>query len=316
MLNKNALITIDCDRKSEHTINPYLFGHFVEDIRDHMEAMLAFPLRDMDFESEAETKTPVSGSWRAYTSRRNTGYAMEAPAPRHSGRAQRIRILSDDEAYAGIAQKAALKGPMKYTVRLVARASIELQYAMVEAVDRRTEETLGQLRVELSGHNWHEYVGELSITRACSDAEIGCMFRPSIQGGSITFPPACSGSITRPSLPIDSIAMVKREVIEMTRGLNAGMMRLAGNYISAYHWEHGIGPVLERPVMYNRSLGRMDQQIFRHGRIHPLCREAQVEPLICVNDGSGTPEEARSGSNLQWERGYTHGRFTCPKRFP
>ena len=56
--------------------------------------------------------------------------------------------------------------------------------------------------------------------------------------------------------------MVKREVIEMTRGLNAGMMRLAGNYISAYHWEHGIGPVLERPVMYNEAWGGWTSKYF------------------------------------------------------
>ncbi|WP_127594608.1 alpha-L-arabinofuranosidase C-terminal domain-containing protein [Paenibacillus lautus] len=305
-MNTNATITIDCSRKSEHEINPYLFGHFVEDIRDHMEAMLAFPLKDMDLESEAETKTPVSGSWRAYTNGRNTRYALEAPAPRHSGRTQRIRILSDDEAYAGIAQKVALKGPMKYTVRLVARASIELQYVTVEAVDRRTEETIGQLRVELGSHNWQEYEGELSTTRACSDAEIR-VYVPAEHPRWIDHVSTGMLWIDHVSLlPIDSIAMVKREVIEMTRGLNAGMMRLAGNYISAYHWEHGIGPVLERPVMYNEAWGGWTSKYFGTDEFIRFCRELQVEPLICVNDGSGTPEEA-----AQWIE-YCNGSVDTP----
>ncbi|GJM75849.1 hypothetical protein HMSSN036_80650 [Paenibacillus macerans] len=121
-MKANAKITIDGGRASGPTVNPYLFGHFVEDIRDHMEAMLAYPLKDMDFESGAEGRGAVSGAWSAYTNGRNTRYALEAPAPKHSGRAVRIRILSDDEADAGIAQAAALHGPSEYTVRLVARA--------------------------------------------------------------------------------------------------------------------------------------------------------------------------------------------------
>ncbi|MEJ9221395.1 alpha-L-arabinofuranosidase C-terminal domain-containing protein [Paenibacillus glucanolyticus] len=305
-MKTNAKITIDCVRPSEHTVNPYLFGHFVEDIRDHMEAMLAFPLKDMDFESETESKTAVSGSWRAYTNGRNTRYAMEAPAPKHSGRAQRIRILSDDEAYAGITQITSLQGPKDYAVRMVARASIELRYLMIEAVDRRTEETLGQLRVELSSHNWQEYQGQLSITRACADAEI----RVYIPAGHPRWVDHVSTGMLWidhvSMLPVDSIAMVKREVVDMTRELNAGMMRLAGNYISAYHWEHGIGPVLERPVMYNEAWGGWTSKYFGTDEFIRFCRELRVEPLICVNDGSGTPEEA-----AQWIE-YCNGSVDTP----
>lgn len=305
-MKTNAKITIDCVRPSEHTVNPYLFGHFVEDIRDHMEAMLAFPLKDMDFESETESKTAVSGSWRAYTNGRNTRYAMEAPAPKHSGRAQRIRILSDDEAYAGITQITSLQGPKDYTVRMVARASIELRYLMIEAVDRRTEETLGQLRVELGSHNWQEYEGQLSITRACADAEIR-VYIPAEHPRWVDHVSTGMLWIDHVSmLPVDSIAMVKREVVDMTRELNAGMMRLAGNYISAYHWEHGIGPVLERPVMYNEAWGGWTSKYFGTDEFIRFCRELRVEPLICVNDGSGTPEEA-----AQWIE-YCNGSVDTP----
>ncbi|MCM3783815.1 hypothetical protein M3231_12605 [Neobacillus mesonae] len=112
-MESNATITVNFNDRSKHKISPYLFGHFVEDIRDHMDAMLAYPLKDMDFESEAETKAGVSGSWSAFTNGRTTKYGLESPAPGHSGRVQRIRIWSD----------AALKGPLEYSVKLVARAS-------------------------------------------------------------------------------------------------------------------------------------------------------------------------------------------------
>ncbi|MGG6311501.1 alpha-L-arabinofuranosidase C-terminal domain-containing protein [Paenibacillus macerans] len=291
-MKSNAKITIDGGRASGHTVNPYLFGHFVEDIRDHMEAMLAYPLKDMDFESEAEGKTAVSGRWSAYTNGRNTRYALEAPAPKHSGRAQRIRILSDDEAYAGIAQEAALKGPMEYKVRVVARASVELQYLIVEAADRRTDERLGRAHIDLSSHNWREYEAKLQVSRACADAEIR-VYVPSDH-------PRWNDHVSTGMLwldhvsllPADNVGGVKREVMDMTRELNAGMMRLAGNYISAYHFEHGLGPELERPVMYNEAWGGWTSKYFGTDEFIRFCRELGVEPLICVNDGSGTPEEA------------------------
>lgn len=291
-MKTNAKITVDGARASGHTVNPYLFGHFVEDIRDHMEAMLAYPLKDMDFESEAEGKTAVSGCWRPYTNGRNTAYALESPAPRHSGRAQRIRLLSDDEADAGIAQRAALKGPMDYTVKLVARASVELRYLIVEAADRRTDERLGRARIDLTSHNWREYEANLPVSRACADAEI----RVYVPAEHPRWPDHVSTGMLWLDhvslLPRDNVGGVKREVMEMTRDLNAGMMRLAGNYISAYHFEHGVGPVLERPVMFNEAWGGWTSKYFGTDEFVRFCRELKVEPLICVNDGSGTPEEA------------------------
>ncbi|MFS0726587.1 alpha-L-arabinofuranosidase C-terminal domain-containing protein [Paenibacillus sp. 1P07SE] len=291
-MSKHAKITVNCGSASDHAVNPYLFGHFVEDIRDHMEAMLAFPLKDMDFESESETKQEVSGSWRAYTNGRNTAYALEAPAPKHSGRAQRIRLLSDDEAYGGIAQPVALQGPGDYQVKIVARASVELTSLTVEAVDRRTEERLGAAVIELASHNWHEYETTLSLSSACAEAELRIYvpedhprWADHVSTGMLWLDHVSL-------LAADSIALVKREVVEKTRDLNAGMMRLSGNYISAYHWEHGVGPVLERPVMYNEAWGGWTSKYFGTDEFIAFCRELGVEPLISVNDGSGTPSEA------------------------
>lgn len=305
-MNSNAMITIDSSQKSNHTVNPYLFGHFVEDIRDHMEAMLDFPLKDMDFESDPELAVGVAGSWSAYTNGRNTKYALEAAAPKHSGRAQRIRILSDDEAYAGIAQNVALKGAMEYTVKLVARVSIEITYVIVEAVDRLSQERLGLERIELDSHNWKEYEVVLGIKRDCANVEFRLYvpaehprWKDSVSTGMLWIDHVSL-------LPKDHIGLVKREVVEMSRDLNAGMMRLAGNYISAYHFEHGIGPVLERPVMFNEAWGGWTSKYFGTDEFIQFCRELQVEPLICVNDGSGTPEEA-----AQWVE-YCNGSIDTP----
>lgn len=305
-MTKNATITVHGAARSKHSIQPYLFGHFVEDIRDHMEAMLAFPLKDMDFESEPETKVEVSGAWRAYTNGKNTEYALESPAPRHSGHAQRIRIISDDEADAGIAQRVALKGPMAYLVKLVVRASVDLQFLYVDAVEYRTERLLDRVRIELTSHNWKEYESKLSIPHDCVDAEIRVYvpaehprWKDNVSTGMLWFDHVSL-------LPEDHVNLVKREVIDMARSLNAGMMRLSGNYMSAYHWMYGVGPVLERPVMYNEAWGGWASKYFGTDEFIAFCRELQVEPLIGVNDGSGTPEEA-----AQWIE-YCNGSVDTP----
>lgn len=59
MVLARAKIQVNADQVASDTINPYIFGHFVEDIRDHMDAMLAYPLKDMDFES-------VDGTYRGF----------------------------------------------------------------------------------------------------------------------------------------------------------------------------------------------------------------------------------------------------------
>src|SRR5690606_4167504 len=80
------------DRQSEHTVSPYLFGHFIEDIDDHMTAMLAYPLRNMDFEEEDGNGDGVSDRWYPLGFGKHTRYALEPAAKGHGGHSQKIRI--------------------------------------------------------------------------------------------------------------------------------------------------------------------------------------------------------------------------------
>src|SRR4051794_23135280 len=108
-MQARAKIQVKTKQVSKDRINPYIFGHFVEDIRDHMDAMLAYPLADMDFESADVTCRGLSGRWLPYTNGKSTLYALEPAAAHHSGHSQRVRIYSDDEAYAGLSQAIAVK---------------------------------------------------------------------------------------------------------------------------------------------------------------------------------------------------------------
>jgi len=288
-----AKIRIDAQKVQAAKINPYLFGHFVEDIRDHMDAMLAFVLKDMDFEDEAVNG--VSAGWYPINNGKNTEFALEPAAPKHSGHSQKIRIYSSDQCEAGIGQRISLRGGMEYKVRLVARAAIEVRQLVCEVIDPASGERLCAAQVDLTSHNWREYSFSFIPSRTAERAEFrlilsseGAVWKDSTATGIVWLDHVSM-------LPADSAGIVKKEVVDMTRDLNAGMMRLAGNYISAYHFEHAIGPELERPNMINEAWGGWTNKYFGTDEFIRFCRDVSNEPLICVNAGSGTPEEA-----VQW----------------
>jgi alpha-N-arabinofuranosidase len=273
-------------------INPYIFGHFVEDIRDHMEAMLAYPLKGMDFEDESAASSGVSAAWLPYTNGKSTEYMLEPAAPKHSGHSQKIRIFSADQCVAGISQRIEVKSDIAYSSKLVARATVEIRQVRLAIVDRSTGELLCETFVEAASHNWREYTADLKPTRRCNNAEFrleisseGATWRDSVSTGTLWLDHVSL-------LPQDAVGNVKKEVVDMTKRLNAGMMRLAGNYISAYHWEHAVGPELERPSMINEAWGGWTSKYFGTDEFLRFCRDVGAEPLICVNAGSGTPEEA------------------------
>ncbi|MFX3634546.1 MAG: alpha-L-arabinofuranosidase C-terminal domain-containing protein [Candidatus Pristimantibacillus sp.] len=293
MVQVRAKIQVDADQVGKDKINPYLFGHFVEDIRDHMDAMLAYPLSDMDFESLDGTFRGLSGSWRPCTNGKSTVYALEPAATYHSGHSQLVRIYSDDEGYAGISQAIAVKQDRHgYHLALYARASIEIKFVVAEIVDTTSGEVLGRTRIDLVSHNWKHYESRLMVERDCEQAEFR-LYVPSDHERWLDHVSTGMLWLDHISLlPSDSVGNVRKEVMDMTRDLNAGMMRLAGNYISAYHWQQAIGPVYERPCVVNEAWGGWTNKYFGTDEFIQFCRELNVEPLICVNDGSGTLEEA------------------------
>lgn len=293
MVQIKARVQVYADQVGLGKINPFLFGHFVEDIRDHMDAMLAYPLKDMDFESADVSFRGISGNWRSYTNGKSTVYAIEPAASRHSGHSQMIRMFSGDEGYAGIRQAIAVKQDLDgYRMALYARASVEIRYVIAEIVDVRCEEVLGSARIDLSSHDWKHYETLIPVVRPCEHAEFR-IYVPSEHERWLDHVSTGMLWLDHISLlPSDCAGNVRREVIDMAKGLNAGMMRLAGNYISAYHWRQAIGPVYERPCVVNEAWGGWTSKYFGTDEFIRFCRELNVEPLICVNDGSGTPEEA------------------------
>lgn len=84
----------------------------------------------------------------------------------------------------------------------------------------------------------------------------------------------------------------RTDILEKMKETGAAQLRWAGNFSSAYHWMDGIGPAGQRPKKMNFAWNALEDN--RHGTAEfiKLCRKVGAEPVIGVNMGSGTPEEA------------------------
>lgn len=280
---------------SDHTVSPYLFGHFIEDIDDHMTAMLAFPIRNMDFEEEDRNGDGVSDGWYPLGYGRHTQYALEPAARGHGGHSQKIRLFNKDRAAAGIGQRMEVTDGQAYRLKVIVRATREIIKLHIKLTDRSSGELIGSTELDVRSHQWASLEGEVISSRSCRNAELQIWATPlpagewedSVSTGMVWFDHISL-------LPERMTALLKQEVYEMTRDLNCGIMRLGGNYISLYHWEDFVGPAVLRPNYINEAWENAGHvhKYFGTDEFIDLCRQLGVEPQICVNMGTGTPEEA------------------------
>ncbi len=66
-----------------------------------------------------------------------------------------------------------------------------------------------------------------------------------------------------------------------------------GNFASGYHWMDGIGPKEQRPVTRELAWQSREPNQFGTDEYLHLCRKMGWTPMLTVNLGTGTPEEAR-----------------------
>ncbi len=85
----------------------------------------------------------------------------------------------------------------------------------------------------------------------------------------------------------DVLAALKR--LDMT-----AMRYPGGNFASGYHWMDGIGPKESRPVLRELAWQSIESNQFGTDEYLALCRRMGWTPMLTVNLGTGTPEEARN----------------------
>jgi len=85
----------------------------------------------------------------------------------------------------------------------------------------------------------------------------------------------------------------RKDVLEEIRKLNVPIVRYpGGNFVSGYNWLDGVGPKQDRPRVLDKAWNSLNSNQFGTNEFLAWCNAAGTQPLLAVNLGTGTPEEA------------------------
>ncbi|MFA5205015.1 MAG: alpha-L-arabinofuranosidase C-terminal domain-containing protein [Lentisphaeria bacterium] len=103
------------------------------------------------------------------------------------------------------------------------------------------------------------------------------------------------GGVFDPACPTANHEGFRTDVMAAARAMGVSVVRFPGGcFAPYYHWQDGIGPREKRPLTRYRNVEWREQNSFGTDEFVSWCRQIDAEPFICVNMGSGTPEEARN----------------------
>ena len=99
--------------------------------------------------------------------------------------------------------------------------------------------------------------------------------------------------IYEPASPQADENGLRVDVLAALRELNYRSMRYpGGNFVSGYRWEDGIGPKDQRPRRREMAWQSVETNQFGTDEFIHFCREIGTEPMLAVNMGTGTIQDA------------------------
>lgn len=85
----------------------------------------------------------------------------------------------------------------------------------------------------------------------------------------------------------------RKDVIDEVRSLGVPIIRYpGGNFVSGYNWLDGIGPKQDRPRVLDKAWNSINTNQFGTDEFMLWCKAAGTQPLMGLNLGTGTPEQA------------------------
>ena len=96
-------------------------------------------------------------------------------------------------------------------------------------------------------------------------------------------------------MPSDHIRGFRADFIAALREWSPTQLRWpGGNFVSAYHWQLGIGDRDKRPSYLDPAWWLWESNDMGTDEFIDLCRLVDAEPVLTANLGDGSPEEARA----------------------
>ncbi|MHB1318111.1 MAG: alpha-L-arabinofuranosidase C-terminal domain-containing protein [Anaerolineae bacterium] len=224
----------------------------------------------------------------------------------HGDRAQRVEILSAADGPQGLAQwiYLPLHRTRGFVFRMVARATTPMDVELALAPVTPSGRAGGAVAAATMsvGPEWTTLEGRLDI------APGGALDPEGLNRLAITA--GIKGNLVLDRIvlyPDDHIEHFDPDIIRMLKESRLPLLRWpGGNFVSGYRWRPGVGPVDARPTLRNPAWESLEYNLFGTDEFLAYCRLVGCEPMICLNAGDGTPQEA-----AEWVE-YCNGSIETP----
>jgi alpha-L-arabinofuranosidase len=290
------------------TISPQIFGHFTEETLTSWEGGASSQLlADRKFsmpearDPHAPMMTGTGGPWQPLVLAGNVTLVQDRETYYSAPMSQRITNFGGD-APAGVQQSGyriviphiskdeLMSDPFHFRTGEHYRARIAI----------KARDFNGDVHVAL-GASYKEPVAQHSIPVHAGDDwkvyEFDLLSKSDVADGKFMVYTETPGTIW-----IDSVSLVRSDLddggfrsdlIGATRKISPTNIRWPGGwFVSDYHWQHGIGPVDQRPAEVNRAWGAYYNNDVGVDEYLAFCQKVGATPYIVVNVGSGTAAEA------------------------
>jgi alpha-N-arabinofuranosidase len=85
----------------------------------------------------------------------------------------------------------------------------------------------------------------------------------------------------------------RTDVLDEIKKLGVPIVRYpGGNFVSGYNWLDGVGPKKDRPVVLDKAWNSLNSNQFGTNEFMAWCKAVGTKPLMGLNLGTGTPEQA------------------------
>jgi alpha-L-arabinofuranosidase len=99
--------------------------------------------------------------------------------------------------------------------------------------------------------------------------------------------------IYEPGSSLSDAKGFRKDVMDVVRNLGVTIIRYpGGNFVSGYNWLDGIGPKDKRPKVLDKAWNTIDSNQFGTDEFMAWCKAVGTLPLMGLNLGTGTPEQA------------------------
>ncbi len=320
----NAKVDIYAGKRAEKPVSRYLYGKFAEHLgRNIYGGMWAQVLDNPGFEGWEYFLGPVKeierryrsysellgipenkiGSleqgikpwwlkegiapwWIAYGSG-DVIYEMDSDSF-NSKLSQKIVVKSLKSRYAGIRQAVylPLQREKEYEFSFYARSRGSVKLTVTIDKASKENDVLAEGSVSIDGRKWRHYSVKFRINEAVGKGTLLTFNMGLSKPGTVWLDETAL-------FPEDNVKGFDPDIVKFTRESRLSILRWpGGNFASGYHWKDGIGPMDRRKTTKNVPWNMIEYNYVGTDEFMDFCRAVGAEPLIVVNAGNGTPQEA------------------------